>query len=150
MKTKAVLLSCLCLAWALTGCSSGDSASTDAGGPAGGNAAADLDAGPRAAESPVDAVLAEQGDELFRTKGCTACHAFGQKMSGPDLTGVASRRTSAWLETQILHPDEMAKKDPIARELIAKHALQMPNQGLTADEARAVIEFLKSKEAPSE
>ena len=51
------------------------------------------------------------------------------------------------METQILRPDEMAKNDPIARELIAKHALQMPNQGLTGDEAKAVIEFLKSHDA---
>jgi hypothetical protein len=37
----------------------------------------------------------------------------------------------------------MIKEDPIARELFAKFALQMPKQGLTPDEARAVIEFFK-------
>jgi hypothetical protein len=53
------------------------------------------------------------------------------------------RRTQVWLEHQILHPDLMAKEDPIARELFAKHALQMPNQGLTAEQAAAVIEHFK-------
>jgi cytochrome c551/c552 len=104
------------------------------------------DAGPRAAEAPMDPEQAERGEELFKDKGCSACHAFGVKMSGPDLAGVASRRTAAWIENQILHPDVMTKEDPIARQLMAEHALQMPNQGLNTDEARAIIEFLKSKE----
>jgi len=92
--------------------------------------------------------MAAHGEELFKTKGCSACHAFGARLSGPDLAGVASRRTAAWMEQQILHPDVMTKEDPISRQLMATYALQMPNQGLTPDEAKAVIEFLKSKEQP--
>jgi len=103
------------------------------------------DSGPRAAESPVDEALAEKGEKLFQTKGCTACHAFGKKVTGPDLDGVTMRRTTTWLEHQILHPEVMTKQDPIARELFAKHSLQMPNQKLTQEEARAVIEYLKHK-----
>ena len=104
------------------------------------------DSGPRAAESPVDKALAEQGDKLFQTKGCSACHAFGKKVTGPDLAGVSQRRTAVWIENQILHPEVMTKEDPIARELFAKHSLQMPNQKLTADEAHAVIEYFKHKD----
>jgi cytochrome c551/c552 len=104
------------------------------------------DSGPRAAESPVDKVKAEQGEKLFQTKGCSACHAFGKKVTGPDLAGVTQRRTTVWLENQILHPEVMTKEDPIARELFAKHSLQMPNQKLTEDEALAVIEFFKHKD----
>lgn len=147
MKARAVLVAFLLVAYALGGCSGGDSGSDSSSGDAETGSATSLNDGPPAAESPTDAALAARGETLFQEKGCTACHAFGQQLSGPDLQGVAGRRTTAWLETQILHPDEMAKKDPIARELIAKHALQMPNQGLNADEAKAVIEFLKSKEA---
>jgi hypothetical protein len=39
----------------------------------------------------------------------------------------------------------MTKQDPIARQLFAQFSLQMPNQGLKPEEARAVIEFLKHK-----
>ncbi len=102
------------------------------------------DSGPRAAEEPVDAARAKTGQGLFSTKGCTACHAFGLKMSGPDMAGVTRRRTSAWMAEQILHPEVMTKQDPIAHQLFATHALQMPNQGLTQDEARSVIEYLKA------
>lgn len=131
------------------GCGGGaknqDASAGAAGVPASGSK---YDAGPRAAEAPVDAAMAAHGEELFKTKGCSACHAFGARLSGPDLSGVASRRTAAWMENQILHPEVMTKEDPISRQLMATYALQMPNQGLTPDEARAVIEFLKSKEQP--
>lgn len=115
----------------------------------GGTAAAKskYDAGPRAGESPADHEAAERGEKVFQTKGCSACHAFGTKLSGPDLSGVSMRRTAAWIERQILTPDVMVKEDPIARELFAKHMLQMPNQGLTAAEAKDVIEYLKEKDA---
>jgi mono/diheme cytochrome c family protein len=105
------------------------------------------DAGPRAGESPADHEAAERGEKLFQVKGCSACHAFGRKMSGPDLAGVSMRRTAVWMEHQILTPDVMVKEDPIAHELFAKHALQMPKQGLTPAEAKDVIEFLKYKDA---
>jgi mono/diheme cytochrome c family protein len=106
-----------------------------------------LDAGPRAGASAADHEASERGEELFQKKGCSACHAFGVKKSGPDLAGVSMRRTALWMENQILHPDVMVKQDPIARELFAKHAMQMPNQGLTPEQAKDVIEFLKSKDA---
>ena len=119
--------------------------------PAGGSKTAtlpaDLDAGPRAAASAADHEASERGEKLFQAKGCSACHAFGVKKSGPDLAGVAMRRTAKWMESQILHPDVMVKQDAIARELFAKHAMQMPNQGLTPEQARDVIEYLKSKDA---
>jgi cytochrome c5 len=65
------------------------------------------DAGPRAGEQPADEELAEQGEKLFREKGCSACHAFGVRMSGPDLKGVSMRRTAEWMEHQILEPEVM-------------------------------------------
>lgn len=109
------------------------------------------DSGPRAADSPVDKAKAEQGEKLFQTKGCSACHAFGKKVTCPDLAGVSKQRTATWMENQILHPEVMTKEDPIAHDLFAKFSLQMPNQKLTEDEARAVIEFIKhkDKEAPA-
>ena len=104
------------------------------------------DSGARAADSHVDAAKAGQGEKLFQTKGCSTCHAFGKKVTCPDLAGVSRRRTAAWMENQILHPEVMTKEDPIAHDLFAKFSLQMPNQKLTDDEARAVIEFFKHKD----
>jgi cytochrome c551/c552 len=135
----------------LSGCgakSDGDTQPAASGTASTGSVAAvsKYDAGPRAGESEPDDEQAEAGKDLFSNKGCTACHAFGKKMSGPDLAGVSMRRTAQWMENQILHPERMVKEDPIARELFAKHALQMPNQGLTPEQARWVIEYLKHQD----
>jgi cytochrome c551/c552 len=137
---------------AATGCGGGkDSASapsaTATTGSAGGVAAeSKYDKGPRAGESPADKALAEKGEGLFKTKGCSACHTFGKRSTGPDLAGVTQRRTAAWMENQILHPDVMTREDPISHRLMGEFALQMPNQGLTPDEAKAVIEYFKHKD----
>ena len=104
---------------------------------------ANLDQGPRAGETRHDEAKAKAGEALFQNKGCSACHAFGKRVTGPDLAGVSMRRTPAWIESQILHPDLMVKQDAIARQLFAQFALQMPKQGLTPEEARAVVEFFK-------
>lgn len=123
---------------------SASSASTGATGTVA--AVSRYDAGPRAAAGPIQKELADRGSTLFQTKGCSACHGFGAKSAGPDLAGVSTRRTAAWMENQILHPEVMVKEDPIARQMFAQFALQMPNQGLTPDEARAIIEYLKHRD----
>jgi len=107
---------------------------------------ANLDQGPRAGESDYEEAKAKLGEALFKDKGCSACHAFGKRVTGPDLAGVSMRRTQAWMEQQILHPETMTKQDPISHQLFAQFALQMPNQGLTPEEARAVIEYFKHKD----
>lgn len=157
MNRPVVSIAGLALALALASCegkeaarssASGAPASTPASSGASGGvlATSRYDAGPRAGETPRDEEKAEQGKALFQSKGCSACHGFGRKLTGPDLQGVAMRRTALWIENQILHPDVMVKEDPISHELFAKFALQMPKQGLTPDEARAVIEFFKEQD----
>jgi mono/diheme cytochrome c family protein len=150
MKRIVVLLSALLVVAALASCAKRadeGSASTSAAAPAASSLPAGLDQGPRAADEPANGALAETGEGLFKSKGCSACHTFGQKLTGPDLAGVSHRRTAKWIESQILHPDKMTKEDPISHELFAKFALQMPNQGLTPDEAKAVIEYFKHQDA---
>lgn len=136
---------------AATSTSSGSATSGATGGSSGSTVAAvsKYDAGPRAGESPVDHEKAEAGAKLFTAKGCSACHAFGKRLTCPDLAGVSMRRTSEWMENQILHPEVMTKEDPISHGLFAQFALQMPNQKLTPDEAKAVIEYFKQMDHPS-
>ena len=133
----------LVLLLAAAGCAGGKSEMVEAAATA-----SKYDSGPRAAEFPVEPALAATGEKLFKAKGCTACHAYGKRLTGPDLKGV-TRRTAAWMEQQILHPDVMTKEDPIAKELLAKYMVQMSNQGLKPEEAKAVIEYLKKMDEES-
>jgi len=152
LKLHLVGPACLLLILPLAGCggqkTANENAAPPASAPAGGVAdtAARLDQGPRAAESAVDETAARQGEALFDARGCSGCHGFGKRVSGPDLAGVSQRRTAQWLESQLLHPDQMAKEDPIASDLVKQFSLEMPDPGLTQAEARAVLEFLKHKD----
>jgi mono/diheme cytochrome c family protein len=137
----------LLLPFALSGCgASSDSSASGSKTTAAPASVSKYDQGPRAGESPADEALAKTGEQLFKDKGCSACHAFGTRLSGPDLSGVSMRRTAQWMENQILHPEVMVKEDPISRELMGTYALQMPNQGLAAPEAKAIIEYLKHQD----
>ncbi len=119
-------------------------ASTAAGGS---GQFAGLNQGPRAYDTGTgDPARAAQGEKLFQTKGCSACHAFGRRVTGPDLVGVTHRRTAAWIQGQILHPAEMVKHDSTSHALFGVYALQMPNQGLTPDEAKSMLEFFLARD----
>ena len=145
MRWPLTLVSILLLVLATSpGCQAGGA--KPGGAKASAASGSKYDAGPRVGEQPVDEALAEQGEKLFREKGCSACHAFGVRMSGPDLKGVSMRRTAEWMEHQILEPEVMVKEDPISRGLFAQYALQMTNQHLTPAEAKAVIEYLKHQD----
>ena len=148
MNRSILIASFLVLLLAAAGCG-GKSEPQGAGSSSGVTATSPYDGGPRAGESPVEPAMAAKGEGLFKTKGCTACHAYGKRLTGPDLKGVTERRTAQWMEQQILHPEVMTKEDPISHALMAEYSLQMSNQGLTPDEARAVIEYLKHRDHES-
>ena len=154
---RALMISMLLLTVWILGCGGKSDTSGSASPPGGGGTSssgstaggmtlpADLAQGPRAAEGAIDEAQVAAGEKLFQTKGCSACHAFGKRVSCPDLDGVTTRRTAKWIQSQILHPEVMVKQDPTARQLFAQFSLQMPNQNLTPAEAAQVLEFLKHK-----
>lgn len=101
-------------------------------------------------DGPPSPELIAQGEELFSTRACTSCHTIGNgRLVGPDLSGVTNRRTRTWIVSMIMHPDSMLRDDETAKNLFAEYLTPMANQGLTADQAGALYEFLRSK-APSQ
>ena len=101
-------------------------------------------------DGPPSPELITQGEELFNTRACTSCHTIGNgRLVGPDLSGVTNRRTRTWIVSMIMHPDSMLRDDETARNLFAEYLTPMANQGLTAEQAGALYEFLRSK-APSQ
>ena len=77
-----------------------------------------------------------------------ACHAYGKKLTGPDLKGVSTRRTTTWMVNQIMRPDVMTRTDPISHGLMVENKnLQMLNLHLTADEAQSLVEYFKKLDA---
>jgi mono/diheme cytochrome c family protein len=152
MKRPVLLLSLFAVALVGAGCggkkadeSSATPAPATSPAPAAPAATSPYDSGPRAIDEPVNEALAAQGEQLFQTKICATCHGFGKKITCPDQLGVPRQRTARWMVEQIMHPDVMTKTDPIAKQLLGQYSIQMPNQGITEPQAKALVEFIKKK-----
>jgi len=92
----------------------------------------------------IDEAMAAKGKELYKTN-CTACHKFKKRYVGPALKGVTQRRSPEWIMNMILNSMEMLEKDPVAKALIAEYHAPMAQQSLKEDEARAVLEYFRTK-----
>lgn len=88
-------------------------------------------------------VRADQGKDLF-DKQCTGCHTIGGgDGGGPDLKGVVEKRQADWLVRVIVEPDKLtANKDPLQAELVKKSGYEMPNLGISHDDAKKIIAYL--------
>lgn len=96
---------------------------------------------------PLDAALAKQGEAVFEGK-CSACHKAAERYVGPPLGGVVGRLSPAFVMNMVLNPEGMYTRHPAVRKLLAEYMTQMPNQQLTRDDARAVVEYLRTLPAP--
>lgn len=95
----------------------------------------------------IDASLAEKGKIIFEAK-CVACHrTTDQKIVGPGLKGVTTKRSPAWILNMITNPEEMTKKDPAAKDLLAEHLTQMTFQDVSDEEAKQILEYLRQNDS---
>lgn len=93
----------------------------------------------------VDEALAEQGEEIFKTK-CSACHKMDARYVGPALGDVLEKRSPEYVMNMMLNPEEMIQKHPEAKAMLAEFMTPMPNQQLTEQDARAVLEYLRTEQ----
>lgn len=78
---------------------------------------------------------------------CLPCHKLtGEKLVGPGWAGVTKRRQPVWIMNMITNVDMMLEKDEEAQKLLEQCLVRMPNQNMTADEARKVLEFMRSND----
>lgn len=111
---------------------------SDAGATAGLITAAELDLG------PVDNAMVEKGKTTYDVK-CQACHSTGEnRIVGPGWKGITTKREPAWIMNMIMNIDAMLEKDPEAQKLLEECLVRMPNQNLSKDEARQVLEFMRT------
>src|SRR5690625_352708 len=92
----------------------------------------------------IDRPLAVEGKKIF-DQMCMACHKPDSKFIGPAPKGILERRTPEWVMNMILNPEVMVEEDPLARDLLMEYnGSPMANQGLTEDEARAILEYFRT------
>lgn len=137
------------------GCSGGsDGAGSEAGSSAGDGSAAPAEqpAVPVPVQEPQgepDAALAEQGEQVFTTRGCIACHFVNreQRLVGPDLGGVTGRREFGWFYHMVTNPDSMVRNDPAAQDLFGEYMTPMTDMNVQDDEVVALWEYLRRETA---
>lgn len=95
-------------------------------------------------EEQIDHSMVERGANVFKLK-CTVCHRPEKKFIGPATVNILERRTPEWVMNMLLNPEEMLKKDPIAKALLDEYyGTPMINQRLTHEEARSVLEYYRT------
>jgi mono/diheme cytochrome c family protein len=93
---------------------------------------------------PIDKGMAEKGKEIYDVK-CQACHSLGtNRVVGPGWEGVVEQRKPEWIMNMILHTDAMLESDEQAQALLEECLVRMPNQNLDKDDARNVLEFMRT------
>lgn len=96
----------------------------------------------------VDPALASEGETAFAQK-CSACHKVEERYVGPRLGTVLSRRRPEFVMNMILNANEMVKRHPVVKELLGQYYTPMPVQVTERDEARAILEYLRSVQTDS-
>lgn len=86
------------------------------------------------------------GEKTFK-QSCAACHSIGNgKIVGPDLKGVTTKRTEAWLIKFIRSSQTMVNSgDKTAVALFNENnKIIMPDQNLTDAQIKEVLAYIKS------
>jgi mono/diheme cytochrome c family protein len=92
---------------------------------------------------PLDPALAEEGEAAFTMK-CSACHKIEERYVAPQLGNVLSRRRPEFVMNMMLNANEMVQRHPEVQALLAEFFTPMPVQVTEQDEARAILEYLRS------
>ncbi len=94
----------------------------------------------------LDAAMATSGEKIAGVK-CTSCHkTTDEKLVGPGWKGVTTRRTPEWIMNFITNTDAMIDKDPEAQAQLEICLVRMPNQSLSDDDARHLLEFMRKND----
>ncbi|MET3113443.1 cytochrome c551/c552 [Pedobacter sp. CG_S7] len=94
----------------------------------------------------LDGVMASKGEEISDLK-CASCHKMtDEKLVGPGWKGVTERNKPEWIMNFITNPDAMIDKDPKVQAMLEICMVRMPNQNLSDDDARALLEYMRKND----
>ncbi len=87
-----------------------------------------------------------KGKGIFELK-CSACHKLTDaKLVGPGWLGVTKRRSAEWIMNMTTNTEVMLNQDPEAQKLLELCLVRMPNQGLSGEDARSMVEFMRKND----
>lgn len=93
--------------------------------------------------TPINQEWTVKGKAAYEMK-CLACHRLDEtRLVGPGWSGVTKRRKPVWIMNMITNVDMMLETDEEAQKLLELCLVRMPNQNLSEQEAREVLEFMR-------
>lgn len=94
----------------------------------------------------LDKTMATKGEKISDLK-CASCHKMtDERLVGPGWAGVTSRHKPEWIMNFMTNTDAMIDKDPKAQAMLEICMVRMPNQNLSDDEAREILEFMREND----
>jgi cytochrome c2 len=92
----------------------------------------------------IDKAMVAKGTATYETK-CLSCHSVGEnRIVGPGWKGITQRRAPAWIMNMTMNTEAMLASDPEAQKMLEECLVRMPNQNLSFNEAREVLEFMRT------
>lgn len=96
--------------------------------------------------NPLNAEWVTNGKNIYELK-CLACHKLtDEKLVGPGWSGITKRRKPAWIINMITNVDMMLEQDAEAQKLLEQCLVRMPNQNISSEESRQLLEFMRSND----
>ena len=96
--------------------------------------------------SPLNPEWVSTGKGIYEMK-CQSCHRLTEeKLVGPGWKDVTKRRKPVWIMNMITNVDMMLETDPEAQKLLELCMVRMPNQNLSKEDARKILEFQRSND----
>jgi cytochrome c551/c552 len=94
----------------------------------------------------LDKKMADGGKSIYDMK-CSGCHKLtGEKLVGPGWKGVTQRRKPEWIMNFVTNTEEMLNKDTSAQAMLEICMVKMPNQNLSDEDARKMLEFMREND----
>lgn len=93
--------------------------------------------------NPLNSAWVDAGKATYELK-CQACHKLTtEKLVGPGWKDVTKKRQPGWIMNMITNVDMMLEKDAEAQKLLEQCLVRMPNQNISKDEARQLLEYMR-------
>lgn len=94
----------------------------------------------------LDPAMAASGEKVYEVK-CASCHKLSdEKLVGPGWKDVTVRHAPEWIMNFLTNTDEMLDKDPKAQSMLEICLVRMPNQNVSDDDSRQVLEFMRKND----
>ena len=96
--------------------------------------------------TPLNAEWVNAGKSIYELK-CMSCHRLtDERLVGPGWKDVTTRRQPVWIMNMIINVEMMLETDPEAQKQLEQCLVRMPNQNVSLDEARGILEFMRSND----